>query len=104
MKKAGSDVYEFSDAILDVTRSVLSRFGPVPFGQCLLWRRQEMAIKIHGRVSGDAMYITTASGLIWTLLRKGSVRDSSRESSMVAGLHEQTYPAERKYQELAGLQ
>lgn len=28
------------------------------------------------------------------LLRKGRVRDSSRESSVVSGLHEQTHPAE----------
>jgi len=28
------------------------------------------------------------------LSRKGSMRDSSRESSMVAALHEQTHPAE----------
>ena len=32
------------------------------------------------------------------------VRDSSRESSVVAGLHEQTHPAELQDQELAGLQ
>jgi hypothetical protein len=38
------------------------------------------------------------------LLRKGLLRDSSRESSVVAGLHEQTDPAELQDQELAGLQ
>lgn len=38
------------------------------------------------------------------LLRKGRVRDSSRESSVVAGLHEQTHPADLQDQELAGLQ
>ncbi|SNT40787.1 hypothetical protein SAMN04488078_11491, partial [Antarctobacter heliothermus] len=30
----------------------------------------------------------------WALLRKGWLRDSSRESSVVAVLHEQTDPAE----------
>src|SRR6056297_1880961 len=38
------------------------------------------------------------------MLRKGWVRDSSRESSVVASLHEQTHPAELQDQELAGLQ
>ncbi len=38
------------------------------------------------------------------LLRKGCVRDSSGESSMVAGLHEQTHPAALQDQELACLQ
>ena len=38
------------------------------------------------------------------LLHKGWVRDSSRESSVVAGLHEQTHPAELQDQELAVLQ
>ena len=38
------------------------------------------------------------------MLRNGRVRDSSRESSVVAGLHEQTHPAELQDQELAGLQ
>jgi hypothetical protein len=38
------------------------------------------------------------------LLRKGRMRDSSRDSSVVAGLHEQTHPAELQDQELAGLQ
>lgn len=32
------------------------------------------------------------------------MRDSSRESSVVAVLHEQTHPAELQDQELAGLQ
>ncbi|WP_415836588.1 hypothetical protein, partial [Palleronia rufa] len=38
------------------------------------------------------------------LLRKDWVRDSSRESSVVAVLHEQTDPAELQDKELAGLQ
>ena len=38
-----------------------------------------------------------------TLLRKGRVMDSSYESIVVAGLHDQTYPAELQDQELAGL-
>jgi len=38
------------------------------------------------------------------LFRKVRVGDSSRESSVVAGLHEQTHPAELQDQELAGLQ
>ncbi|SUZ33337.1 hypothetical protein ROE7235_03106 [Roseibaca ekhonensis] len=37
-------------------------------------------------------------------MRKGWVRDSSRESSVVAVLHEQTDPAELQDKELAGLQ
>ncbi|MDU9004075.1 hypothetical protein, partial [Sedimentitalea todarodis] len=42
--------------------------------------------------------------LLMALLRRGWMRDSFCESSMVAGLYEQTYPAELHDQELAGLQ
>ena len=42
-------------------------------------------------------------GLEW-LCRANPCRDSSRESSMVAGRHEQTHTPELQDQELAGLQ
>ena len=37
-------------------------------------------------------------------MHKGWVRDSSRESSVVAGRHEQTHTPDLQDQELAGLQ
>ena len=53
-----------------------------------------------GYAKGPKPFVCMYEGLCCT----NRVKDSSRESSMVAGLHEQTHTANLQDQELAGLQ
>ncbi|WP_245823384.1 hypothetical protein [Antarctobacter heliothermus] len=83
----------------------VSRFGD-DFGGFLEFVKTRGAVRAefdNGQVRQLASD-KTANGFGMALLRKGWLRDSSRESSVVAVLHEQTDPAELQDQELAGLQ
>ena len=53
------------------------------------------------RISSVTLHIYTGTSL--GLCCTNPVRDSSRESSVVAGVHEQTYPPDRQDPELARL-
>jgi transposase len=67
------------------------------------YRRRNRIEIMFGRLK-DWRRVATRYDRCAALLRKGRVRDSSGESSVVDGLHEQTHPAELQDEELAGLQ